>query len=164
MVLGEFEFDDLWNNSSSSSSGVSQTFTMLLLTGVIVLGTIIMINLIVAIIITDIDWLKKISKQQVLRNKVIHYRRKIYSKKNFEAHHVVQINALESLQRRLINKSHQVSSGWSDVRCPRVSLCVHSVCKCDNLRTTEELKHRLVEIVNQRSNVGLSSSSSSSLK
>ena len=71
MVLGEFEFDDLWNNSSSSSSGVSQTFTMLLLTGVIVLGTIIMINLIVAIIITDIDWLKKISQQQVLRNKVI---------------------------------------------------------------------------------------------
>ena len=72
MVLGEFEFDDLWNSSSSSSSsGVSQTFTMLLLTGVIVLGTIIMINLIVAIIITDIDWLKKISQQQVLRNKVI---------------------------------------------------------------------------------------------
>ena len=71
MVLGEFEFDDLWNNSSSSSSGVSQTFTMLLLTGVIVLGTIIMINLIVAIIITDIDWLKKISQQQVLRNKVV---------------------------------------------------------------------------------------------
>ena len=71
MVLGEFEFDDLWNNSSSSSSGVPQTFTMLLLTGVIVLGTIIMINLIVAIIITDIDWLKKISQQQVLRNKVV---------------------------------------------------------------------------------------------
>ena len=71
MVLGEFEFDDLWNNSSSATSGVSQTFTMLLLTGVIVLGTIIMINLIVAIIITDIDWLKKISQQQVLRNKVI---------------------------------------------------------------------------------------------
>ena len=38
MVLGEFEFDELWNNSESSSSGVSQTFTMLLLTGVIVLG------------------------------------------------------------------------------------------------------------------------------
>ena len=38
MVLGEFEFDDLWSNSESSSSAVSQTFTMLLLTGVIVLG------------------------------------------------------------------------------------------------------------------------------
>ena len=70
MVLGEFEFDDLWCNSESSSSAVSQTFTMLLLTGVIVLGTIIMINLIVAIIITDIERLNRISKQQVLRNKV----------------------------------------------------------------------------------------------
>ena len=45
-------------------------FTMLLLIGVILLGTIIMINLIVAIIITDIERLNRISKQQVLRNQV----------------------------------------------------------------------------------------------
>jgi len=70
MVLGEFEFDDLWSNSESASSKLSQMFTMLLLVGVIMLGTIIMINLIVAIIITDIERLNKISKQQVLRNKV----------------------------------------------------------------------------------------------
>ena len=43
---------------------------MLLLIGVILLGTIIMINLIVAIIITDIERLSRICKQQVLRNQV----------------------------------------------------------------------------------------------
>ena len=42
MVLGEFEFDDLWSNSESASSKLSQMFTMLLLVGVIMLGTIIM--------------------------------------------------------------------------------------------------------------------------
>merc|ERR1712038_344261 len=31
MVLGEFEFDDLWKSSESASSGVSQAFTMMLL-------------------------------------------------------------------------------------------------------------------------------------
>ena len=88
MVLGEFgrhfvyllhntqlllfflEFDDLWTSSESAKSKLSQMFTMLLLIGVILLGTIIMINLIVAIIITDIERLNRISKQQVLRNQV----------------------------------------------------------------------------------------------
>ena len=70
-MLFFLEFDDLWSSSESAKSKLSQMFTMLLLIGVILLGTIIMINLIVAIIITDIDWLKKISQQQVLRNKVI---------------------------------------------------------------------------------------------
>ena len=87
MVLGEFgrhfvyllhntqllfflEFDDLWSSSESAKSKLSQMFTMLLLIGVILLGTIIMINLIVAIIITDIERLNRISKQQVLRNQV----------------------------------------------------------------------------------------------
>jgi len=70
MVLGEFEFDDLWSASKSADSQVSRWFTMVLLIGVILLGTIIMINLIVAIIITDIERLNRISKQQVLRNQV----------------------------------------------------------------------------------------------
>ena len=89
MVLGEFgkhliakvgiyilhgfctpEFDDLWSASKSADSQLSRMFTMVLLIGVILLGTIIMINLIVAIIITDIERLNRISKQQVLRNQV----------------------------------------------------------------------------------------------
>ena len=74
MVLGEFEFDDLWNNSESSTSGDgerwSRLFTMFLLVGLIILGSMIMVNLIVAIIISDIEWLNKISREQALINKV----------------------------------------------------------------------------------------------
>ena len=69
-MLFFLEFDDLWSSSESAKSKLSQMFTMLLLIGVILLGTIIMINLIVAIIITDIERLNRISKQQVLRNQV----------------------------------------------------------------------------------------------
>ena len=72
MVLGEFEFDDLWTNSASSSggTGLSQTVTMLLLVLLIIFGSVTMVNLIVAIIITDIAWLHKVSSEQVLLNQV----------------------------------------------------------------------------------------------
>ena len=70
MVLGEFEFDDLWSNSESSSSNLSRLFTMFLLIGLIILGSMIMVNLIVAIIISDIEWLNKISREQALLNQV----------------------------------------------------------------------------------------------
>ena len=70
MVLGEFEFDDLWSNSESSHSDLSRMFTMILLIGLIILGSMIMVNLIVAIIISDIEWLNKISKEQALLNQV----------------------------------------------------------------------------------------------
>ena len=70
MVLGEFEFDDLWMNSESSSSNLTRFITMVLLVGLIVLGSMIMVNLIVAIIISDIEWLNQISKEQSLINQV----------------------------------------------------------------------------------------------
>lgn len=41
MVLGEFEFEDLWQDSAKSGSG--QVFTMLLLVGLIVFGSVIMV-------------------------------------------------------------------------------------------------------------------------
>jgi hypothetical protein len=70
MVLGEFEFDDLWSNSKSSDSNLSRIITMVLLIGLIILGSMIMVNLIVAIIISDIDWLTRKSKEQSLMNQV----------------------------------------------------------------------------------------------
>ena len=82
-------------------------FTMLLLIGVILLGTIIMINLIVAIIITDIERLNRISKQQVLRNQVCG----VYSEVKcltfsspLQAHHAVQTDALRGLVKCLYSK------------------------------------------------------------
>ena len=105
MVLGEFEFDDLWSNSESSSSRLSRIFTMILLIGLIILGSMIMVNLIVAIIISDIEWLNKISKEQALMNQV---RVKSFLSSSqlylFQAHHAVQIHALQSLFQCLTNK------------------------------------------------------------
>ena len=70
MVLGEFELDDLWMNSESSNSTLSRFITMVLLVGLIILGSMIMVNLIVAIIISDIEWLNQISKERSLINQV----------------------------------------------------------------------------------------------
>lgn len=125
MVLGEFEFNDLWESSEFASSGLSQVFTMMLLVGLIMFGTIIMINLIVAIIITDISWLQKVSKQQVLRNQV-YISPFIYSvpSKKFlrtlliiflfaQAHHAVQIHALQSMFKCLSNRVVDTERSWS---------------------------------------------------
>merc|ERR1719411_836441 len=81
MTLGEFEFDDLWTNShpEDGSSDYSRHVTMLLLVLLIVFGTVTMVNLIIAIIITDIQWLQSASKDQVLLH---------------QAHHAVTIHAL----------------------------------------------------------------------
>merc|ERR1711884_70866 len=64
MTLGEFEFDELWTNShpDDGSDGYSRHFTMLLLVLLIVFGTVTMVNLIIAIIITDIQWLQSVSR------------------------------------------------------------------------------------------------------
>jgi len=144
MVLGEFEFDDLWSNSESATSKLSQMFTMILLVGVIMLGTIIMVNLIVAIIITDIERLNRISKQQVLRNK---------------AHHAVQIDALRSLVQclysrvvnttvtRSISTDHTPVRHSTTLRSLQIYLCVHSVCRCGRQKPNTDTRTRLMEIV-----------------
>merc|ERR1711983_306613 len=128
MVLGEFEFNDLWDSSTKSESTLSRFFTMLLLITMIIMGTIIMVNLIVAIIITDIEWLNKVSKQQVLRN---------------QAHHAVQIHALQSLFKclssKVVDKAHS--------RQLEMSVCVHTVCKCGRLRPRADIRDKLMDIV-----------------
>ena len=45
MILGEFEFEDLWTNLENSESGITLLFTMLLLVGLVVFGTVIMVYL-----------------------------------------------------------------------------------------------------------------------
>ena len=70
MILGEFEFDTLYQESSDEDS-LTLIFTMTLLIGLIVFGSLIMINLIIAIIVSDIQSLAKAAKQQVLINKVL---------------------------------------------------------------------------------------------
>ena len=91
-------------------------FTMTLLIGLIIFGSLIMINLIVAIIITDIDWLHKVSKLQVLRNQVsrglqTHLATILLCA--LQAHHAVQIQALQSmfkcLPTKVVDKSRSLT-------------------------------------------------------
>ena len=69
MILGEFEFDDLYTNSNNEDT-LTLVFTMTLLIGLIIFGSLIMINLIIAIIVSDVNSLATAAKQQVLINKV----------------------------------------------------------------------------------------------
>lgn len=131
MVLGEFEFDDLWSDSASSSSRLSQIFTMILLIALIIFGSMIMVNLIVAIIISDIEWLNKISELQALLN---------------QAHHAVQFQALVSLFLRCSRRVAARSSGPATA----LPLCVHSVCGCGLQRAGPGLRHNLLDILQQR--------------
>ena len=52
----------------------------LLLVFLILLGSVTMVNLIVAIIITDVAWLNKVSKDQVLLHQVTHQIWKVQGK------------------------------------------------------------------------------------
>ena len=70
MILGEFEFDTLYHNSDNINT-LSLVFTMTLLIGLIIFGSLIMVNLIIAIIVSDVKELANTAKQQVLINKVL---------------------------------------------------------------------------------------------
>ena len=68
MVMGEFEFDNLYN--SAHGSEVNQVFSMILLIGLMIIGPVIMLNLIVAFIITDVSLLLKFARDQMIINQV----------------------------------------------------------------------------------------------
>ena len=69
MILGEFEFNDLYQDSYKEDL-LTLVFTMILLIGLIIFGSLIMANLIVAIIVSDVNMLAIAAKEQVLINKV----------------------------------------------------------------------------------------------
>ena len=57
MALGEFQFEDLYN--SFGVDKISRTFAMFVLVSLILFGTITMINLFTAVIISDLNNLEK---------------------------------------------------------------------------------------------------------
>lgn len=63
MALGEFNFGDLYdafdNSGEVDAKYISRTFSMILLISLILLGTVTMINLFIAVIISDLQDLKK---------------------------------------------------------------------------------------------------------
>jgi len=149
MTLGEFEFDELWTNShpEDGSDGYSRHFTMLLLVLLIVFGTVTMVNLIIAIIITDIQWLQSVSRDQVLLH---------------QAHHVVTIHALITLFRWIVRRKVSASQGSISssnlgARDPiSVDFCLHSVCKCGKERPNRDTREELQAVVDKKKSSKLS--------
>ena len=91
MFHGEFEFDDFWRESKRWQKPAAQVFTMLLLVGLILFGSLFMVreviihqiclslwwtlphfqlNLIIAVLITDITQLQREADDQALVNQV----------------------------------------------------------------------------------------------
>jgi len=138
MTLGEFEFDDLWTNSHpEGSTGYSRHVTMLLLVLLIVFGTVTMVNLIIAIIITDIQWLQSVSKDQVLLH---------------QAHHAVTIHALVTLFRWVVRKKvsdSRQNTGRDPMEALSIDFCLHSVCKCGKERPSRDTREELMEVVDK---------------
>ena len=64
MTVGEFDFDDLY---SAHEDEYALAFTLALLSLLIVMGTLVLINLLVAIIVSDLDKLRSFGHIQVLR-------------------------------------------------------------------------------------------------
>ena len=64
MVVGEFEFDDLYD---AHQDQYALAFTMMLLTALIILGTLVLINLLIGIIVSDLGQLRQSGHVQVSR-------------------------------------------------------------------------------------------------
>ena len=68
MVLGEFEYADMEKRFDEAGDKVSYFFTMVLLLAMILFGTITMINLFIAVTISDLRDLKEEVFTQNLTN------------------------------------------------------------------------------------------------
>eukprot|EP00096_Caligus_rogercresseyi_P012310 TRINITY_DN5113_c0_g1_i1.p1 TRINITY_DN5113_c0_g1~~TRINITY_DN5113_c0_g1_i1.p1 ORF type:complete len:560 (-),score=54.00 TRINITY_DN5113_c0_g1_i1:83-1762(-) len=114
MILGEFEFDDLY--TAHENDMVSLTFTMVLLVGLIFIGSMVLINLLVAIIVSDLHELRHIGMMQELINKA------------------QQIILVEGMLSYFSNaKLLRITKS--------VNVCNHFVCDCKN-----ESSHAIEEI------------------
>jgi len=109
MVLGEFNFGDM--NESFGDDTISRGFAMALLLLMIILGTISMINLFIAVIVSDLAKLREEVFLQSLVNR---------------ATSSILVEAM--LPRRFLKSQMRVEE--------RVTLCGHSLCapQCRGLR------------------------------
>merc|ERR1712179_285639 len=128
MILGEFEFDDLWTSSGGAGTSIwSRLFTMVLLVFLLLFGTVTMVNLIIAIIITDIDWLKKESKNQILLH---------------QAQHAVRVHKGLTLYCSVFRCNRNTNPNSNILK-----LCLHSLCNCGKIRPEKETRQALMDIL-----------------
>ena len=120
MAIGEFDFDDLYE---AHDDPYTLAFTLFLLGFLIILVTLVLINLLVALIVSDLEELRSSAHIQGLIN---------------IAQHVVHSESAFCFWRR----RHE------DVL--QVEVCVHSQCKCSYEKLEEHTTRQLEKIVEQR--------------
>ena len=125
MVVGEFEFDDLYD---AHEDQYALAFTMMLLTALIILGTLVLINLLIGIIVSDLAQLRQSGHVQELVNKV---------------QHIVQIEtAIDSIC--CFYKVDHIEDKYE------TKICVHTQCQCEFTKVDDEVTDKLNGIVKKR--------------
>ena len=133
MVLGEYELGDFYNTEYPDI--YSQVFTKVLLVSLALIGSLVMVNLFVAIIVSDIENLQKESHIQEMVNKahlIIHYET------------VIRILTLQGCLT-----SHSSTSRRSDDE-NKIEVCSHSMCRCKAKKVDSKIVKRLKQIIRRR--------------
>ena len=123
--MGGVDLDSLWDESSDGvGRGEVEWIAMGLLVTMLVFGTLIMFNLIVATIITDMDWLKEEAKDTNLRNQ-----------------------ASNAVQAGVATKPFHRGKSW-DKETLELMVCLHSVCgPCGKEHVSKDEKSRILQII-----------------
>ena len=125
--MGGVDLDNLWAESSKGAGEEVEIIAMILLVTLMVFGTLIMFNLIVATIITDMGWLKEEAKDTNLRN---------------QASNVVQAG--------VATKPFHRGKSW-DKEDLELLVCLHSVCgPCGKENVTKDEKSRILDIIEKK--------------
>lgn len=126
MVVGEFEFDDLYGAHQDS---YALAFTMMLLTVLIILGNLVLLNLLIGIIVSDLSQLRESGHVQELLNK---------------AQHIVQTEtAIDSIC--CFYKIGQSPEDKLEIR-----ICPHTQCQCDFTKMDDDVTDKLMKIVRRK--------------
>ncbi len=128
MAVGEIDFEDLYEGHSDDPYALA--YTMALMVCLIIMGSLVLINLLIAIIVSDLGELRQSAHIQELVN---------------SAQHIVHFESAISflcwpLPKKLRPKTID----------PVVKICGHSQCKCENRRMSPDIVERLDKIVKRR--------------
>jgi len=123
--MGGVDLDSLWAESKDGiGGGEVEIIAMVLLMAMMLFGTLIMFNLIVATIITDMAWLKEEAKDTNLRNQ-----------------------ASNAVQAGVATKPFHRGNSWEKEQL-ELWVCLHSVCgPCGKENVTDDEKLRILGII-----------------
>ena len=138
-VMGGADFEWLWDLSSNLQKYDEDTkylpfriTAMTFLVTEILFGTVIFVNLIIAVIVIDMDYLHNLSVATAVRD---------------QAHHAVQTR----VRRGLFPCFSCLKDSPGEVKRAEEELvthyCMHSVCECGREKLNDELSNTLLEIV-----------------